>query len=148
MKAGWNAASGQLVRFGLVGVMNTVVTLAAIFILMEVFRLNYLLSNVCGYALGLVNSFLWNKLWTFKSNGPMLKEGAAFLIVFAVCYLVQSGALALMVEVPHVEIAGTGACDACLYRPELRRAISSFRSGPKERETGFAASDAHHGAFR
>jgi len=102
MKAGWNAASGQLVRFGLVGVMNTVVTLAAIFILMEVFRLNYLLSNVCGYALGLVNSFIWNKLWTFKSNGPMLKEGAAFLIVFAICYLVQSGALALMVEKFHM----------------------------------------------
>src|SRR5271157_3898121 len=102
MKRGWNGAPGQLVRFGLVGVMNTLVTLAVIFILMEVFRLNYLLANVCGYALGLVNSFLWNKLWTFKSRGPVMKEGAAFLIVFAVCYLVQSGALALMVEKLHI----------------------------------------------
>lgn len=147
MKPGWYAASGQLVRFGLVGIMNTLVTLATIFILMEVAGLNYLLSNVCGYALGLVNSFIWNKLWTFKSSRPMLKEGAAFLVVFAVCYLVQSGALALMVERLHTPKLLAQVLAMVVYTG-LNFAGNKLISFRPERKSGFTASDGHQGDFR
>jgi putative flippase GtrA len=89
----------QAIRFGLVGVLNTFITIAVIFILMKGFRVHYALSNSIGYALGFINSFLLNKKWTFRSAGNVGIEGMLFVAVFGVCYLIQFGALLFMKEV-------------------------------------------------
>jgi putative flippase GtrA len=88
----------QFVKYCLVGILNTLITLGTIFILMKIFNVNYVVSNVVGYGLGLANSFVWNKKWTFRSRGPFRKESIAFLLVFAVSYLLQLGALVFLKE--------------------------------------------------
>lgn len=88
----------QAVKFGLVGVMNTLITLAVIFILMKVFHLSYKWSNVIGYIIGLINSFIWNKKWTFKSTGNSIRELLVFAAVFGVCYGLQFLFLLFLVE--------------------------------------------------
>ncbi len=78
--------------------MNTIITLSTIFLLTKVFKSNYILANIIGYILGLTNSFLMNKLWTFKSFGKYYNELIRFILVFAVCYLLQLTLLVLLKE--------------------------------------------------
>jgi putative flippase GtrA len=51
--------------------------------------INYLMSNTAAYTLGLVNSFLWNKYWTFKNKDGWTIQFGLFLISFILCYLIQ-----------------------------------------------------------
>lgn len=89
----------QMIKFGIVGVINTFITLSIIFILMKGFNTPYIYSNIIGYFFGLLNSFILNKNWTFKSNGKVSREAILFLILFGVSYLLQLGVLVFIVEV-------------------------------------------------
>jgi putative flippase GtrA len=92
----------QLVKFGGVGLLNTCITLGIIYVLMSI-GVDYLVANFVGYVLGLVNSFVWNKLWIFKvQNGALLREIILFLAVFGVCYALQMGALVGFVKIMGV----------------------------------------------
>ncbi len=87
----------QFLKFIALGVMNTAVSLIVIYVLMKI-GLNYRLSNFIGYIAGLINSFIFNKVWVFKTKKNLIKEGLTFIIVFALCYGVQYLMLLLMVE--------------------------------------------------
>ncbi len=80
----------QFGKYIVVGGGNTMLTLAVIFLLKSEFGVNLWLSNAVGYAAGMVNSFVWNKLWVFRSRGGRISgEAFRFLTGFAVCYAVQ-----------------------------------------------------------
>lgn len=80
----------QAVKYGIVGVSNTLITMAVIWIMMKALGCREGLSNIAGYVAGLVNSFVWNKQWTFKgSNTGWTKGVMRFGIAFAVCYALQ-----------------------------------------------------------
>ena len=87
----------QFLKFIALGVMNTAVSLIVIYVLIKI-GLNYRLSNFIGYIAGLINSFIFNKVWVFKTKKNLIKEGLTFIIVFALCYGVQYLMLLLMVE--------------------------------------------------
>ncbi len=89
----------ESVKFGLVGVLNTLVTLAVIFILTKVFHFYYLLANWIGYIFGFTNSFIFNKLWTFKSKGDFRREALFFILIFIVCYIIQAVFLVIFKEI-------------------------------------------------
>ena len=94
----------KVIKYGIVGLINTTITLAVIFILMEVFSVNYIVSNAAGYVLGIINSFIWNKLWVFKGHANVVVELLLFLTVFGISYLVQLGFLVLIKEVAGVDV--------------------------------------------
>ena len=76
----------QGARFAVVGFFNAVIGLGFFFLLYNLLRINYVLSNAIGYGCGLVNSFIWNKRWTFESSKKPAREIAFFLLFFAVSY--------------------------------------------------------------
>ena len=86
----------QLVKYLLVGVMNTLITLAVIFVCKIYLGINPYVSNALGYLAGLINSFMWNRKWVFRSNGKMSREALHFLCGFMVCYSVQFGVVLLL----------------------------------------------------
>ena len=86
----------QLVKYLLVGVMNTIITLAVIFVCKIYLGINPYVSNALGYLAGLINSFMWNRKWVFRSNGKMSREALHFLCGFMVCYSVQFGVVWLL----------------------------------------------------
>lgn len=88
----------QFTKYGLVGLLNTAITLTTIFLLMKVFHVSYLLSNAIGYALGFCNSFILNKIWTFRSRKPFTREGFFFILMFAICYSLQFAFLIFLKE--------------------------------------------------
>ena len=87
----------QFMKFIALGVMNTLISLIVIYLLMK-FGVNYRLSNLIGYIAGLINSFIFNKIWVFKTRKNLFKEIFNFSVVFGLCYSVQYLILLLMVE--------------------------------------------------
>ena len=63
-KEGYN----QFIKFALVGVVNTLVNLAVLYILTDIFGIYYLVSAVFAFLIAVTNSFLLNKMWTFKES--------------------------------------------------------------------------------
>lgn len=79
----------QFLKYLLVGIINTSVTLAVIWLCRSLLGMDEYLSNAVGYVAGLINSFAWNKKWVFQSNGRYIPQFCRFLIGFAVCYGLQ-----------------------------------------------------------
>lgn len=85
------AATCQFLRYCIVGGLNTAVTMAVIFVCKSLLGVNPYVSNALGYGAGLINSFLWNRAWVFRSQGRFRGEALRFAIGFGVCYLLQLG---------------------------------------------------------
>lgn len=66
-------------RFITVGVMNTLVDFILFFICYQAIGIYYTISQVIGYSGGVINSFVWNKLWTFESKNSSKKTALEFL---------------------------------------------------------------------
>ena len=79
----------RVARFLAVGVLNTFVGLAVIYLCKLLLGTGDVISNVIGYAVGLGNSFAWNRRWTFGHSGAALPAAARFMIVFMVAYLLN-----------------------------------------------------------
>ncbi|MDL2221591.1 GtrA family protein [Parabacteroides sp. OttesenSCG-928-N08] len=79
----------QAIKYGIVGVSNTLITAIVIWVLMKLFGVPDVTSNAIGYAAGVLNSFIWNRQWTFKSQSGWVQSAIRFGIVFAICYLLQ-----------------------------------------------------------
>jgi putative flippase GtrA len=62
------ALVGQFIKFGIVGVSNTLIALAVYTVLLKVFGVWYLAASAIGFALGAVNGFLLNRRWTFSGH--------------------------------------------------------------------------------
>jgi putative flippase GtrA len=88
----------QFARYCAVGMLNTLITLATIFVLMKIFGVNYVVANAVGYVLGFTNSFIMNKIWTFGSSGKVQREAPIFVLVFAVSYGAQLVFLLILKE--------------------------------------------------
>ncbi len=58
----------QFVKFGIVGVSNTLLTFAVYTLLLKVFGVWYIAASGIGFAVGAVNGFLWNRAWTFRGH--------------------------------------------------------------------------------
>lgn len=57
----------QLIKYGLVGVMNTAVDFL-IYQLLTFLGVNYAIAQCVSYSCGIFNSYLFNSRWTFKET--------------------------------------------------------------------------------
>lgn len=90
----------QATKYGIIGIINTLLTAVTIWIMMHwVFQSGkaenvsspvMIISNIAGYIVGLVNSFVWNRTWTFHSKNRWGKEFIKFIIAFLLCYIPQA----------------------------------------------------------
>jgi putative flippase GtrA len=67
----WRASAPvlvQFVKFGIVGVSNTVLTLVVYTVLLKVLGVWYLAASAIGFIAGAVNGFLLNRRWTFREH--------------------------------------------------------------------------------
>lgn len=76
-------------RFLIVGVINTFLTAAVIFLLMNVFHKGYWISTFLGNAGGMISSFLLNRKFTFESHVSLGRGFAAFLLSACACYFLS-----------------------------------------------------------
>ena len=58
----------QFLKFGIVGVSNTLLAFAVYTLLLKVFGVWYIAASAIGFAVGAVNGFLLNRRWTFREH--------------------------------------------------------------------------------
>jgi putative flippase GtrA len=58
----------QFVKFGIVGVSNTLITFIVYTILLKGFGVWYLAASAIGFIVGATNGFLLNRRWTFAGH--------------------------------------------------------------------------------
>lgn len=78
--------SHTFVKFCLIGIINGVVGFSIILVLMFIFNVNYIISNIIGYGAGLSTSFILNKYVNFKSVGAFKIEFPVFILSFFIAY--------------------------------------------------------------
>ena len=84
------------------------------------FDFNYKVAATIGYIIGILNSYIWNKYWTFKSKKTIRVEFAKFIIVYLFSYTVNIVTLTVLVEtfnlIPEIgEIFGIGFATGISY---------------------------------
>lgn len=79
----------QLLKYGVIGVMNTLITLVSFYLLNTRLGVPYGPSNIIGYVLGVINSFLWNRNWVFKTGVNVRREALLFGCGFLLCWMLQ-----------------------------------------------------------
>ncbi len=58
----------QFVKFGIVGISNTLLTFIVYTLLLKVFGVWYIAASAIGFVVGAVNGFLLNRRWTFAGH--------------------------------------------------------------------------------
>jgi putative flippase GtrA len=71
---------GEFIKFALVGMLNTGVDVA-IFFMLTWLGIPYVAAQVVSYSCGAANSYLLNKVWTFRSCGLSYAEIVRFVVV-------------------------------------------------------------------
>lgn len=90
---------GEIIRFAIVGFGNFLIIMAVSWLLMHLFSINFYVANIAAYVLALVNNFYWNRIWVFRSTeGRMGRQALMFLAAYGIAYLVQLGAVSVLVQ--------------------------------------------------
>ena len=105
----------QALKFGAVGILNTVLTLFIIWLLYSVFNANYYVANAIGYIAGFTNSFILNKIWTFESKGNVFLESLLFIFVFLISYGVQVVVLWICMSKLNLSVVVSQGIAMCGY---------------------------------
>ncbi len=90
----------QFVKFGIVGVSNTLLAFGVYTLLLKVFGVWYIAASAIGFILGAVNGFLLNRRWTFREHvGDALTpvrwgvvQGCGLAVNLGLVYLFVDGA--------------------------------------------------------
>jgi len=74
----------RITRFSCVGGLNTLIDFGMFSLLNSLFGVNYVISQIVSYSSGTLNSYIFNKFWTFtdtKTNKKTTKEVVQFIVV-------------------------------------------------------------------
>lgn len=81
----------KLIKFVIVGVINTVVGMAIMFGLYNLAGCSYWMSSAANYILTSILSYFLNKTFTFGNKGGVGSTALRFALNIAVCYLLAYG---------------------------------------------------------
>lgn len=79
-----NKENKRIIRFGCVGCLNTMFDFGVFCLLNSIFGFNYIISQIVSYSTGTLNSYIFNKYWTFndtKTNKKTTMEIIQFIVV-------------------------------------------------------------------
>ena len=65
MQRPWIAKCWQFVKFGIVGVSNTLISLAVYQIALNALGMHYLAANLLGLVISVINAYYWNNRCVF-----------------------------------------------------------------------------------
>lgn len=80
-----------MIKFLIVGVINTLVGNGVMFLLYNLCSAGYTLSTIANYVVGSIVSYFLNKYYTFNKKEKSAKELLRFIINIVVCYAVAYG---------------------------------------------------------
>src|ERR1700716_1220761 len=100
----------QFVKFGIVGVSNTLLAFAVYTLLLKVFGVWYLAASAIGFGAGATNGFLLNRRWTFREHVGDLLTPVRWAIVQGCGLGLNEGLLYLFVHDARLDKLLAQAC--------------------------------------
>lgn len=96
----------QFVKFGIVGLSNTFISYA-VYVVAVFLGAYYMVGNVLGFIVSVLNSFYWNNKYVFKQKDGMKRSWVGALIKTFISYgftglILSSALLYLWIDVLHV----------------------------------------------
>jgi len=89
----------KIIKFGVVGLSGFIIDFGVLLFLVEVLKINLYLANAVSFGLAVVNTFLLNKFWTFRSKRTdYTQEFVQFLIVSLIGLTLSLVGLRLLVQ--------------------------------------------------
>ncbi len=89
----------QLIKFSIVGVLNTAIHYVIFFYLYSYLGVYHLLASATGFCFAVTNSYFVNKHWTFaQRNSNKSHQFVKFLTVNLVALMVNLTGMLLLVE--------------------------------------------------
>ena len=130
---------GTLLRFLLVGVINTLVGCGTMFLLYNLAHWSYWASSAANYIVGGIVSFFLNKYFTFRKKEWSWKQVIKFAVNVAVCWLLAYGmakplVLHLLEGYTLQETAALLRLPLGTVKTILYRALSKLRAEAEEAE--------------
>jgi len=118
----------QFIKFSLVGVLNTLVFYGIYYLLLRL-GFFYVVAATAGTVAGIINSYIFNKLFVFKTKRRSISEVIKFMIVYGVQYL--SNILVIFLCITYIgisaELAGIPAVGIGVIISFLGHKFWSFR---------------------
>lgn len=88
----------QLAKFAVVGASGYVINLAVYTALLRGAGLHYTLAATASFLVAVTNNYVWNRLWTFRSErGHVAWQGLRFLTVALVAYVANLALLSALI---------------------------------------------------
>lgn len=81
----------SMIRFIIVGIINTIIGMAIMFGMYNIFGFDYWISSASNYVLVSILSYYLNKHFTFKNKEKSLVQVVKFALNIAVCYGIAYG---------------------------------------------------------
>jgi putative flippase GtrA len=100
-----------LARFIVVGCANFVVSFAAFYASYQYLPLDDssgrgAVANVVAYAAGMLNSFILNRVWTFRAEGQVFQHVFKFVVLNAATLVASTGLVFLLVDLAGLPALG------------------------------------------
>lgn len=95
----------QFVKFGAVGVLNTVLDFGILNLLISIFKIyagaGVAILNAVSFGVAVIHSYFWNKFWIFKKKetAGITGEFIQFLTVSVIGILINSGTIYLITTI-------------------------------------------------
>jgi len=89
----------QFVRFGVVGLSNTAISLAIYYVFILIDKDLYLIGNVVGFFVSVLNAYYWSNKYVFqKSVKGHVKPIIKTYMSYGITFLLSTGLLFTLVE--------------------------------------------------
>jgi putative flippase GtrA len=88
----------QFLKFGTVGVSNTLIAFAVYTLLLKVFGVWYVAASGVGFMIGAINGFLLNRSWTFRGHAGDRLTPVRWTVVQSCGLLLNLGLVYLFVD--------------------------------------------------
>ena len=112
----------QLVKFCVVGASGYAVNLAVYTVLLDAVGLHYISAAVGSFLVAVTNNYLWNRLWTFRTQrGGVAYQGMRFLVVSTFALVANLVVLHFLVTLGRRRGRRAGDRDRARHAGELRR---------------------------
>ncbi|MEA5011042.1 MAG: GtrA family protein [Angelakisella sp.] len=99
-------------KFAIVGVANTLLDMGVFWLLSVLLGINPYISQVISYSCGMLNSYIFNRSWTFRSQAKFFSPALLrFIILNLIMLGISTGLLFVLLDVLAVPkmIAKVGA---------------------------------------
>ena len=94
----------EIILYLIFGVLTTLINIVIFFLFSDIFKINYLFSNVVAWIISVTFAFITNKLYVFevKNNENTIKEAVSFVTFRLVSLAIDMLLMFIMIDIMKV----------------------------------------------